>query len=525
MARPNWLMKLLIISGIGALVFYYSWWFTHGASYSPWILILFPAALAYGVVQMLGNWLLYLQAGRRSYDPPDSNGLNLTVDVFVTACGESLDLVERSLAAACAMKGEHRTWLLDDGQDAALAALAARLGAGYLVREDRYDAKAGNVNAALRRTDGDIAVIFDVDHAPHEDFLLQTLGYFADPDVGFVQVMLTFANEQQSWVSRGAAETALDFYNPTSMGMDGMGGATLMGSNALIRRKALDSIHGYQPGLAEDLATSLQLQGAGWKSAYVPKPLAPGLAPPDLSAWFVQQFKWARGVFELLLTVYPRVFRRLTWGQRLSYAVRTTKYWIGPLVTVHLVATIFILIYGDFELRRIFHEYLRAIAPLAVADVLIRHVALRMWRHPSVNTTSLSRAITLVYSTWPTYTMAWFMALTRIPLGFRATPKETGRRLPPVWLLPQILALLLLGWGLWYTVYFGHHQPSLLLAFALIQLLLQLRIFMVWIAGKSPARTTVEFVARRLDHAIGKRVFKTQAVRVTAESERRIPSS
>src|SRR5690606_40688904 len=61
---------------------------------------------------------------------------------------------------------------------------------------------------------------------------------------------------------------------------------------ALIRRTALESINGYQPGLAEDLATSLQLQAAGWHSVYVPHPLAPGLAPPDLAAWFVQQFKW-----------------------------------------------------------------------------------------------------------------------------------------------------------------------------------------------------------------------------------------
>lgn len=501
MARASWFMKILVAGGVIALLTYYSWWFTFGISYSPWTLVLLPAALAYGVVQLLGNWIIYLRARRRSPPARSEKGSEFTVDVFVTVYGEPAELVERSLSAATAMKGKHRTWLLDDGQDPALASLAARLGAGYLVRSDRRDAKAGNLNAALRQTDGEIVVIFDVDHAPQKDFLVETLGHFADPDVGFVQVMLTFANQQQSWVSMGAAETALDFYNPTSLGMDGMGGATLMGSNALIRRKALDSISGYQPGLAEDLATSLQLQAAGWQSVYVPKPLAPGLAPPDLAAWFVQQFKWARGVFELLLTVYPRVFRRLTWGQRLSYAVRTTKYWIGPLVTVHLAATIFILILGDFELRGVFHQYLRHIAPLAAADVMIRYAALRAWRHPSVQSTSLLRAIALVYSTWPTYTVAWIMALTRTPLAFRATPKEAGKHLPPLWLLPQLAALLLLGLGLWYTVYFEHHRPSLLLAFALIQVLIQLRILMVWVTGENS-------ILRHLSKRISMRVTK-----------------
>lgn len=425
----------------------------------------------------------------------------------MTACGEPPEFVARSLGAACAMEGEHRTWLLDDGGDPALKALAERLGTGYLVRSDKRAAKAGNLNAALQQTKGDIVVIFDVDHAPKSNFLVETVKHFADPDVGFVQVMLTFENEMQSWVSKGAAETALDFYNPTSLGMDGMGGATLMGSNALIRREALTSIGGYQAGLAEDLATSLQLQAAGWQSVYVAEPLAPGLAPPDLRAWFIQQFKWARGVFELLLTAYPRVFRRLTWGQRLSYAVRTTKYWIGPLVAIHLVATIFILIFGDAELRMIFHYYLRSIAPLAIADVVIRYLALKAWRHPSIQSTSFLRAITLVYSTWPTYTLAWVMALTRIPLRFQATPKaaHTGQAtygclLPPVWLLPQLGALVLLAGGLWYTVFISGHPPSLLLAFALVQALLQLRLLSVWVAG---------------ENAIGKRITKRMGASAT----------
>lgn len=505
MRRRGLLILILDLLGAMALLYYFSWWFSHGLSYWPWVLLLLLPAAAYAFVQLAANWIVYLYAGIGRADVSDGrrvkptdrgDGSGLSIDVFVTACGEPVALVERSLGAACAMAGAHRTWLLDDGSDPALEALARRLGAGYLARCGNSDAKAGNVNAALEQTDGDIVVIFDVDHAPKPDFLRETVATFEDPEVGFVQVMLTFDNEMESWVSKGAAETALDFYNPTSLGMDGMGAATLMGSNALIRRQALVSIGGYRPGLAEDLATSLQLQAAGWRSVYVAKPLAPGLAPPDLRAWFIQQFKWARGVFELLVTVYPRVFGRLTWGQRLSYAVRMTKYWIGPLVALHLVATILILIFGDAELRMVFHHYLRHIAPLAVADAVIRYVALKSWRHPSVRSTSFVRAITLVYSTWPTYTLAWFMALTRIPLRFRATPKplqgsaeganRSGRSLlPPVWLLPQLGALLLLAGGLWYTVVVSEHSPSLLLAFALVQAVLQLRILAVWVTDEN----------------------------------------
>src|SRR5262249_26565248 len=188
--------------------------------------------------------------------------------------------------------------------------------------------------------------------------------YFADPTIGFVQVMPTFYNHQQSWVACAATETSLDFYNPTSKGMDGLKSVTKMGSNALVRRTALLAIGGYQPGLAEDLATSVALHAAGWSSRYVAEPLAPGLAPADLAAWFTQQFKWARGVFEVLLTTCPRLFPRLTWGQRLAYAVRTTKYWIGPIACVHLALTIVALGSRDRTIQAGFEQYLVHLCPL-----------------------------------------------------------------------------------------------------------------------------------------------------------------
>jgi cellulose synthase (UDP-forming) len=438
----RWLLRVLIVLALFALGYYLSWWLHARAWTSPILSAMLAAAFAYTGTQLIGAWVLYFAARRRPAQPTLMRPP--TIDVFVTACREPPDLVERSLAAACAMRGEHRIWLLDDGDDPRLADLTARLGAGYLTRPTRQDAKAGNVNAALARTDGEIVVIFDVDHVPTPDFLERTLGYFADPRIGFVQVMLTFSNENQSWVARAATETALDYYNPTSIGADGLGAAALVGSNALIRRAALDSIGGYHPGLAEDLATSVALHAAGWRSAYVAEPLAPGLAPPDVPAWFAQQLKWARGVFELLLTAYPRSFGHLTWGQRWGYAVRMTYYWVGLVSAVHLVATLAILVADSQETQVAWADYLLHITPLCVLTLLVRQAAIRTWRHPSTPTAPCWRAMMLVYATWPVYTLAWTMAILRVPLGFRPTPKSATSTVKPSWLVPQALALALL---------------------------------------------------------------------------------
>ena len=485
--NPNPLLLVAILSGFLAFFYYLSFWFEGNHYRQPWLWLLLFAALLYGGMQMAGNWIIYLFA-RQTPPPPPSSAPS--VDIFVTAYDESFELVKKALAGAVAVKGDHRTWLLDDSKNPAFEQVAAELGAGYLTRTDHTDAKAGNVNMALPRTHGQIIAIFDIDHVPEPDFLERTLGYFQDPQMGFVQVMLTFKNGAESWVAKAAIETSLEFYNPTSMGANGIGGATLMGSNALIRRQALESIGGYQPGLAEDLATSIALHAAGWKSAYVLEPLAPGLAPPSFVAWFTQQLKWARGVFELLLTSYPRLFKHLTWGQRLSYAVRMTKYWIGPVVGFHLFATIAVLIFGGAALRAAFHDYLIHITPLAMADTLIRTIAFRTYRHESIPRTSLLRAVALVYATWPIYLLAWGMALLRWPLGFRPTPKRGTDVLHPAWLLPQMVALLLLIFGTLYTILIKDHPLSILLLFAILQAALQFGFLLRWLYSDTPFKNS-----------------------------------
>jgi cellulose synthase (UDP-forming) len=489
------LLRIMIVLGIGSFFYYLSWWFSDGRLASPWIALLFCTAILYAGVQIIGVWILYLFAERHPPPPFRPNGL--TVDVFVTACREPYDLIERTLTSACAIRGEHRTWLLDDGSDPCLAVMAKRLGAGYIERQDHRGAKAGNLNAALEKTEGDIVMIFDIDHVPKPDFLERSMGHFTNPRIGFVQVMLTFSNSQESWVAKAAIETGLDFYNPVSLGADGMGSATLMGSNALIRRTALESIGGYQTGLAEDLATSIALHAAGWQSAYVAEPLAPGIAPPSFVSWFTQQLKWSRGVFELLLTAYPRLFWRLTWGQRVSYAIRMTYYWIGPAVAFHLLATIAILIFGDFWVRADYHQYLIHISPLLLSIAGIRHTALRLYRHHSVSNTSYVRAAILVYATWPIYLLAWGMALVRLPLEFHSTPKIADDRLSPLWLFPQVLAVLLIVVGTGYTVHIMGHPVSFLLLYAAVQGVVQLIFLTRWLTS-SASSTNIKDQIRML---------------------------
>lgn len=492
---------LLVGAGCAALAFYFAWWFELWQFRNPLSVLALAAAIIYSGPQLLGDWILYLSAKPfRTLPEPDQP---FTVDIYVTTFCEDLELVCKTLLAARDVRGKHQTWLLDDGPNAQHMRLAHETGVGYITRADRRDAKAGNINAALPKTDGEIIAIFDVDHVPAPDFLEYTLPYFRDPHVGFVQVMLTFSNSEQSWIARAATESSFDYYNPTCWGASQLKGVTLTGSNALIRRTALESIGGYQPGLAEDLATSMSLHGAGWQSVYVPEPLAPGLAPMDQVSWCVQQFKWSRGVFELFLTRLWSSLASLTNGQRVCYLVRTTYYWIGLVVFAHLFATLLALFSGSPAAYRMFSDYLLHLLPLACLMMVIRQAALSNYRHEQVPRTLLWRPTVLVFATWPVYTVAWFMALLRIPLRFQPTPKAVAGR-PSGWLVPQILSIALLLTGSFRALATGSTAAMPVVAFALLMSLLQIPFLMQFKydgVRTNPAKRVRPVEFREADHA------------------------
>lgn len=62
------------------------------------------------------------------------------------------------------------------------------------------------------------------------------------------------------------------YYDAVQCGMDGYGSPTLLSTNALIRRSALDSVGGMQYGsFTEGQLTGLRMHNKGWDSAYFRK--------------------------------------------------------------------------------------------------------------------------------------------------------------------------------------------------------------------------------------------------------------
>ena len=429
-----------ILLGFISSLLYFSWWFREDRIFNPWLALCFAGALFYFATQVFCAWYIYLRMKVPCFGQLPAP----RVDVFVPVYDEPYDLVERSLTAVVAIRHAHRTYLLDDSGNPRFAALAARLGVEYLARPGDSEAKAGNVNAALAASNAEIVTVFDVDHIPEPDFFDFMLCHFQDPRVGFVQGAVGFRNTRESWIARAAAEQASDAYGPASMGMYGSGAGPLWGSHCTFRRTALESIGGHQSGLAEDLHTSLRLHAAGWHSVFVPAIKAAGLVPNDVVSATKQQFKWARGVFEIFLGVYPRVWRPLALSQNLAYLVRFTYYLVGPVILTHALLAASVLLFGQPLARAGFAEYLLYAMPLATAILLVRRVALSTWQRGFVSWEASWRGYVYAFLLWPAHTLALISSLLRVRVPHIATPKERSKQSHPWLVLPQILLVVLL---------------------------------------------------------------------------------
>ncbi|KAK3295401.1 nucleotide-diphospho-sugar transferase [Chaetomium fimeti] len=248
-----------------------------------------------------------------------------TVDVYLPCCAEPLEILENTYRHILRLDWpapKLRVHVLDDGDQPAVRALAARYGFEYMVRDDRPRLrKAGNLRWAFSRTEGDFFAIFDADFCPRPDFLRElVVEHLADDKTAIVQSPQYFrVTDDQTWVEQGAGATQELFYRVVQVNRNRWGASICVGSNAVYRRAALEEVGGTaEIGFSEDVHTGFGAVDRGWKVKYVPLCLATGICPNTPRSFFSQQMRWARGSTTLLTTKHFWV-SNLTFMQKICY--------------------------------------------------------------------------------------------------------------------------------------------------------------------------------------------------------------
>ncbi|TPW32458.1 UDP-forming cellulose synthase catalytic subunit [Martelella alba] len=335
------------------------------------------------------------------------------VDVYVPSYNEDYQLLANTLAAAKAMdypSDKLKVYLLDDGGteqkrnsknlvEASLAQtrykelrqLCAELGVGYITRPRNEHAKAGNMNHALQYTNGDLIVVFDADHAPANDFLQETVGYFMEDEKLFlVQTPHFFINPDPLERNLRTYELMPSenemFYGIIQRGLDKWNASFFCGSAAVLSRKALNSVNGFSGvSITEDCETAVALHSQGWNSVYVDRPLIAGLQPATFSSFIGQRSRWAQGMMQILRFKFPLLLRGLSLPQRLCY-MSSNLFWLFPFARASfMIAPLFYLFFGLQVFNASGGEFLAYTLSYLVVNILTQNYLFGQFRWPWIS--------------------------------------------------------------------------------------------------------------------------------------------
>lgn len=278
-----------------------------------------------------------------------------SVDIFIPTYNEPLNVVKQTVFSAMGFDwpaDRLRVYVLDDGKRDDFRDFCAELNVGYLTRDNNDHAKAGNLNEALKVTDGQYIAIFDCDHIPTRSFLQVCMGWFLrDEKLAMLQTPHVFFSPDPFEKNLDTFHTTPNegelFYGIVQDGNDLWNASFFCGSCAVIKRGPLLEVGGVAvETVTEDAHTALKLNRRGYNTAYLEIPQAAGLATESLSAHVGQRIRWARGMAQIARTDNPMLGPGLKLGQRLCYLNAMLHFFYGLPRLVFLTAPLAYLLFG-----------------------------------------------------------------------------------------------------------------------------------------------------------------------------------
>lgn len=309
-------------------------------------------------------------------------------------------------------------------------------GIGYHRREDRTGYKAGALNMLLERTPADcnILAVLDADYQVEPEYLRETVGFFVDPDLGWLQTPQDYRNRHQSFLTEQYYLADAYFYRTILPSRNEENSIIFCGTMGMLRMRAVLDVGGWnETCITEDAELSVRLLNSGWNSLYVNKTYGRGLIPPTFEAYKKQHYRWAFGGGKILRThAWRFLFGRFTFRQRLDYLVGSFNWFEGLFI---FGIALFILTMAGMDLMGLdvvtHHDteiLLVGLVPLfLLLDGLTRvHLVLRR----AVNLTfgGTLRILGMWFSVKFSDMRAALKAMIGMSIPFVRTPKAPARR-------------------------------------------------------------------------------------------------
>jgi cellulose synthase/poly-beta-1,6-N-acetylglucosamine synthase-like glycosyltransferase len=187
----------------------------------------------------------------------------------------------------------------------------------HIRRENRQGFKAGALKEGLKIAKGEFIAIFDADFLPEKNWLLETIPYFKDPEIGVVQTRWGHINRNYSTLTKIQAFALDAHFTLEQVGRNSKGHFINFNGTAGVWRKECIYDAGNWEGdtLTEDLDLSYRAQLKNWKFKYLENIITPAELPVVISAARTQQFRWNKGGAEN----FQKMAKRVVSSDQLSF--------------------------------------------------------------------------------------------------------------------------------------------------------------------------------------------------------------
>ena len=225
-------------------------------------------------------------------------------------------VAERIIETAAAFdypRDKFQIQVLDDSTDETkdiiatkVAELAATgLNIQHIHRIDRTGYKAGALDDAMDRVQGEFIAIFDADFVPDKDFLIRTMPYFKE-GIGVVQSRWGHLNKTYSLLTELQAFGLNGHFAIEQGGRNASGHfINFNGTAGIWRKTCIEEAGGWEHDtLTEDLDLSYRAQMRGWKFKYLEDVESPAELPITMSALKSQQHRWMKGGAECFIKMW-----------------------------------------------------------------------------------------------------------------------------------------------------------------------------------------------------------------------------
>ncbi|WP_199194331.1 glycosyltransferase, partial [Pleurocapsa sp. CCALA 161] len=353
---------------------------------------------------------------------------NPTVDVLIPTYNEPDFIVKRTIIGCQAMNYDRKQiYVLDDTRRQSMKQLAQELGCHYITRPDNSYAKAGNLNNALKQTNGELVVVFDADFVPTTNFLERTVGFFHNPKLGLLQTPQSYYNSDPIARNLGLEDVLTPeeevFYRYLQPIRDGAGSVVCAGTSFVARRNALQEI-GYfvTDSVSEDYFTGIRLSARGYELAYLNEKLSAGLAAESIGAHIDQRLRWGRGTLQaFFIKSNPLTIPGLNLWQRFAH-LEGLVHWLTCFPRVFFLFVPIICTFGQLNpILTTLPETVYVILPYYVLLLTVFS-----WLNRRSRSILLSDVYSIVQAI-PVFITVIKVLLNPFGKGFKVTPKGLAR--------------------------------------------------------------------------------------------------